>query len=62
MFYKTHKISRVDFLSKLQRAKDPQEREAIIMELYEDPAQQGRKGILSLSKSVKIIRKKIEER
>lgn len=32
------------------------------MSLYDDEAQQGRRGVLSLPKSIKIVKKKIEER
>jgi len=62
MFYKVHKISRADFLAKLEGAQSGEEREKIILGLYDDEAQQGRRGILSLPKSIKIVKKKIEER
>jgi hypothetical protein len=62
MFYKTHKISRKDFLSKLEAASSDQAREDLLLSLYDDAAQQGRKGTLNLSKAVKIIRKKVDDR
>jgi hypothetical protein len=60
-FYQAHKITRADFASRLESA-TPNEREAIILSLYDDPAIQGRRGILSTKKSVQIIRKKVDER
>lgn len=32
------------------------------MSLYDDPASQGRKGVLQLSEAVKLTKKKIEDR
>ena len=62
MFYKTHKISRSDFLAKLQAASSEQEREQLILSLYDDPAQQGRRGVQTVATSVKDIKKKLDER
>lgn len=38
LFYKTHKMSRAEFLKKLENATSEEEREKIIMGLYEDQA------------------------
>jgi len=34
----------------------------LILDLYDDPAVEGRKGTLRLEKAIKLIKKKIEER
>jgi hypothetical protein len=38
MFYKVHKITRADFLAKLEEAGSQEARDKIIMALYDDPA------------------------
>ncbi len=56
MFYKVHKISRADFLQKLERTSNEVEREQTILSLYDDEAQQGRKGVLSLQEGLRVIK------
>ena len=46
-FYRTHKISQKDLLDKL-RASSAQEREEIILQLFEDAPMSGRRGVSSL--------------
>ena len=57
IFYQTHKISRVDFLNKLDNAATVEEKEQLILSLYDDEAVQGRRGTLSVKESVKVINK-----
>lgn len=61
LFYKTHKVSRSDFLAQLKEA-DESKRDDLIMGLYDDPAHQGRRGILPLKDSLNIVRKKIDDK
>lgn len=62
MFYKTHKISREDFLQKLDSTPSEEHREKLIMELFDDPAIHGRRGVLSLTQALKIVKDKVEEK
>jgi len=59
LFYRTHKISRKDLLSKLESSSDPS---LVIEALYEDEATQGRRGTLALDQSIKLIRQKVSDR
>ena len=61
-FYKTHKISRKDFIEKLEASKTHEEKDQIIMKLYEDESIKGRRGVLPLEESLRIIRGKIEDK
>lgn len=38
LFYKTHKISRADFLAKLQATSNEDEQEQLLLSLHDDPA------------------------
>ena len=62
MMYKVHKITRADLALKLTETKTEEEREKIIMNLYDDEAQQGRRGVLKTADAIKVIKKKIEEK
>jgi hypothetical protein len=42
LFYKVHKISKGDLIQKLDSAKSQEERDKILMSLYDDEAQRGR--------------------
>ena len=59
VFYRTHKISRKDLVSKLESSADPS---SVIDALYDDAATQGRPGTLALDKSIKVIRQKVSDR
>lgn len=61
LFYKTHKISRKDFIDQLKSATTDQQ-EQMIMKLYEDDSQQGRRGVLTVEESVVIVKKKMEDK
>eukprot|EP00347_Sterkiella_histriomuscorum_P004220 403361286 len=62
LFYKTHKFSRAELLKKLDAASSQEEKDKIIMSLYDDAAQQGRRGVLETSEAFRIVHRKIEER
>ncbi len=61
VFYKTHKLSKADFLLKLEEAESDEDRESLIDSLWDDDSQQGRKGVLSLQKTMEVIEKKKKE-
>lgn len=50
LFYRTHKITQKDFLAKLQQSSEP---DACIRALFDDDAQSGRRGVLSMSDFLK---------
>jgi hypothetical protein len=61
-FYKTHKISRSDFLTKLERSQSAEEREQLIISLFEDDSKEGRRGVLDLERASRIIQKKLDDK
>ncbi|CDW72833.1 UNKNOWN [Stylonychia lemnae] len=61
-FYKIHKMSRAEFLKKLDACQTQEEKETVIMALYEDPFIQGRRGVVDVEEAVRIVHRKIEER
>lgn len=62
VFYKTHKITRKDFLNKLDKASSNEEREKLILSLYDDDMTRGRRGVLSLKEALKLTDRKVEDR
>lgn len=59
-FYNLFKISRRDFLNKIEKIDDPQKVDELIFEtIYDSQTSLGRKGILTLRKSISEIKKKI---
>jgi hypothetical protein len=61
-FYKTHKMSRAEFLKRLEGASSDEEREQLLMSLYDDEAKQGRRGVLDTHEAVRIVHRKVEEK
>jgi hypothetical protein len=60
LFYKTHKISLQNFHEKLEESSEPQK---LIDALYLDPSHgTGRRGVLSVKKSVQIVQKKMRSK
>lgn len=60
LFYKTHKISMQNFIEKLEESSEPQ---SLIDKLFLDPSHgTGRRGVLSVKKSVQIVDKKMRSK
>ena len=61
-FYECFKISRKDFVEKLDNAKDEKKLTQILDIVYKGQKQFGRRGVLSLKASTDILKQKIKQR
>ena len=60
LFYKTHKISTSDFIQKVEQSAEPLK---LIDELFDDESHgTGRRGVMSVRKSVAVVQKKMRNK
>lgn len=62
LFYKTHKITQIDFLAKLRDAGSNVEIKKLVDSLFDDDSVCGRRGVKSLKEGVALVKKKIADK
>ena len=62
LFYKTHKISQKDFLSKLRETESKESVEKLINALFDDESLSGRRGVMPLKASIALVKHKISDK
>ena len=58
-FYKSFKLSRQEFLQKIENAKDSKKLTQVLDIVYEGKVDFGRRGVMSLNESNKIHKRKL---
>lgn len=59
LFYKTHKITQIDFLAKLRDAGSDSEVKKLVGSLFDDDSVCGRRGVKPLKDGVALVKNKI---